>query len=237
MATVDGRSRMEALAPLVRAAVAGAAEGGGGRHLVAAAAAAAIRAGVTLLEAPLETAVDKDVAVREALARPRLRIQVAAGLEGSEPRASGNWALHNDFGKGADAAPDSPQEAKRRARGPRKRGRRRVGSAMSTDSSEKVGTSHTADELSEQANAGSTGAVKDNDVGDDMTLGHVVVELCTEKAFVGLNTTSDQELVDRPMEPDAKLESAWRRTSPRRPSSCTPRQRPSRRSRTTWPRP
>ncbi|CAK0899122.1 unnamed protein product [Prorocentrum cordatum] len=129
MAAVARCQTLVALAPLVRAAVAGAAEGGGGRHHLAAAAAAVLRTGVELaldLE-PKDSAVDEEVRARERLARPHLTAQVAAGREGVLPCPSGgrkacrDWAQRAEFGIGAEQVPTTAREAGRRARGPRRR--------------------------------------------------------------------------------------------------------------------
>ncbi|CAK0865080.1 unnamed protein product [Prorocentrum cordatum] len=126
MATVVRGWVTAELAPLVRAAAAGAAEGGGSRHLVAAAVAAAIRTGGDVLD---PQAADPEVAARERVARAHLVEKVTAGRAGEQPRHSGssrafrNWAMHKDFGQGVESVPSSAQEAKGRARGPRRKKR------------------------------------------------------------------------------------------------------------------
>ncbi|CAK0839300.1 unnamed protein product [Prorocentrum cordatum] len=115
------------LAPLVKAAAAGAAEGGGGRQVVAAAVASALRVGASLLAPRLASEVDEEVAAREQLGRPHLTEMVRAGREGVVARPSGasrafrGWAQHADFGAGPQAAPTTAAEARRRARGRRRR--------------------------------------------------------------------------------------------------------------------
>ncbi|CAK0842659.1 unnamed protein product [Prorocentrum cordatum] len=118
------RRLLAAMAPLVQAAAHGAAAGGGTRQVVAAAAAAAIRACAEVLaEGDSDDGeIDKEVAVREELARPHLRLHVAAGRHGARAQPSGacrafrHWALHAGFGGGAAAAPATAAEAKRRIR-------------------------------------------------------------------------------------------------------------------------
>ena len=125
------RGLLAAMAPLVQAAAHGAAAGGGSRQVVAAAVAVAIRTCAEVLaEGDSDDGeIDREVAVREELARPHLRLHVAAGRDGVQAQPSGacrafrHWALHAGFGGGAAAAPATAVEAKRRVRGQRKRGR------------------------------------------------------------------------------------------------------------------